>query len=94
MNPLLIDKKIEKVLHLKRTLSVKNLVMMLDVSIEQVQDILIEFREKQYLRITHAKTCSSRCSSCNTCPAKPQQNITESDIIISLLFSRTEDYAD
>jgi hypothetical protein len=94
MNPLLLHEKIKKVLHLQRMISVRNLALMLDAGIGEMVTILNDFEIKEYIRISRAKSCSSGCSSCSTCPTIPQLTITENDIIISLLFSRIEEYAD
>ncbi len=88
-----LHEAVGQIISQQRMLSVHNLISVVEAEMDQIQEILDDYVNNHSIRISHAKSCSSGCSSCTTCSSDTQENIKETDIIISLLFARTEEYA-
>ncbi|HEX2955827.1 MAG TPA: hypothetical protein VHO70_03310 [Chitinispirillaceae bacterium] len=87
-------KTVGEIISQQRMLSVHNLISIVEIEMDQIQEILNDYVNNHSIRIGHSKSCSSDCSTCTTCSADTSTTIKETDIIISLLLSRTEEYAD
>jgi hypothetical protein len=89
-----LHETVGQIISQQRMLSVRNLISVVEVEMNQIQEILSDYLNNKSIRISHAKSCSTGCSSCTTtCSTDTRTTIQETDIIISLLFSRTEEYA-
>lgn len=89
-----LHETVGKIITQQRMLSVHNLISVVEGEMNQIQEILDDYVNNQRIRISRSKSCSSGCSTCATCPTTDTQTtIKETDIIISLLYSRTEEYA-
>jgi hypothetical protein len=89
----LLHETVGSVIHQQRMISVKNLLLILETDITQMQEILQEYEAKQEIRINHAKKSSSGCSPWNSYQNISNSTISENDIIISLMFARTKEFA-
>jgi hypothetical protein len=87
----LLHETVGSVIHQQRMISVKNLLLILETDITQMQEILQEYEAKQEIRISHAKTFSSGSSPWNSYQSIHNSNISENDMIISLMFARSEE---
>jgi hypothetical protein len=74
-------------------LSVRNLISVVEIEMTQIEEILNDYLDSKAIRISREKSCSSGCSTCSACSTNTGTTIKETDIIISLLFTRTEEYA-
>jgi hypothetical protein len=88
-----LHETVGKIISQQRMLSVRNLISVVEIEMNQIQEILDDYLNNNSIRISHAKSCSSGCSTCTTCSTDTRTTIKETDIIISLLYSRTEEYA-
>jgi hypothetical protein len=82
-----------QMLRSSRMLSLKNAAARLGVSMPEATRIIVTLETMGYLRIVKPKTCSASCSSCDSCSTESVSGFTGDEIIISLLFDRTEEYA-
>jgi hypothetical protein len=77
-----------------RTISIKNAANKLGIELSEILDIIKEMESLGYLRIVASKGCASSCSSCGSSSCVSAPVYTGEEIIISLLFNRTKEYAD
>jgi hypothetical protein len=84
----------KKLLFSLRTISLKNAAIRLGMELSEIISILGDMEIRGYLRIVKVKGCSTPCSSCNTGSCQVTPVYTGDEIIISLLFDRTKEYAD
>jgi hypothetical protein len=87
--------KFKNLLSSLRTISVKNAASKLGIELSEILDILKEMENQGFLRIVTSKGCAtSSCSSCDSGSCGTSSVYTGDEIVISLLFDRTKEYAD
>ena len=94
MNDTMIYELSKEMLSSLRTISLKNAASHLRIDLSEAINTFYELENRGYLRIVKTKGCGSFCSSCSSCSSKTPPAYTGDEIIISLLYDRTDEYAD
>lgn len=85
---------LKEILSSTRTISVKNAARRAGIDLSMVGTIIKEMETGGLLRIVKSKGCGVSCSSCDTCSTGSMATLTGDEIVISLLYDRTKEYAD